>query len=157
MKSTQKQRQKLLKILIVLTLVFIWGNSMIPGDLSRAFSVQLTETLGGEVADENDPQYKNVKEIRDGNWYLRKGAHFAEFMLLSGELTLFFSLRGEKGREKRLLLACAGMAVPLLDETIQMFTHRSPMVRDIWIDIAGYATGCLLVSAALRVRRRAKE
>lgn len=128
----------LLTIFILLMLAFIWGNSILPAQLSSAISSFVAKLLGGEVAE----------------MHVRKAGHFTEFFLLGGGLGLFFTLKGTRGREKALFLSFLALFVPLMDETIQMFNDRGPQVRDIWIDIAGYTCGCLLMLGAAAIVRR---
>lgn len=129
MNSRSKYATLLVMIIIVCMLVFIWGNSLMPAKVSSAFSALVTKLLGGNFAEK----------------HVRKAGHFTEFFLLGAFFYLFFTLKGKKGKEKVFPLSFLALLVPLIDETIQIFNDRGPMVQDIWIDIAGYTCGCLLV------------
>lgn len=140
MKATNKHIQIALTILIVFItfmLMFIWGNSILPARISSAISTFVTKLLGGDLA-----------ELK-----VRKMGHFTEFLLLGGGLGLFCALKGAKGKDKVLYLVFPALFVPLMDETIQMFNDRGPQVLDIWIDIAGYTCGCLLMLLLIAVAR----
>lgn len=148
MNATNKHIRIVLTILtvfIALTLIFIWGNSILPARISSAISSFVTKLLGGDMA-----------ELR-----VRKAGHFTEFLLLGAGLGLFFTLKNAKGKDKAMYLALPALFVPLMDETIQMFNDRGPQVLDIWIDIAGYTCGCLLMLLLIAIvrlfRRGGKE
>lgn len=128
----------LLTVLIVLLLLFIWGNSVLPAGISSRISSFVAGLLG-----------KDAMEAQ-----VRKAGHFTEFFVLGGVLGLYAALRGRKGKDKATFLVFPALFVPLMDETIQMFNDRGPQVRDIWIDIAGYTCGCLLLLLAAALVRR---
>lgn len=133
-----------LTILIPLLLLFIWGNSVLPAAISSKISSFVTGLLGKGAAE----------------GHVRKAGHFTEFFALGGALGLYATLKGLTGKEKAEMLVFPALFVPLVDETIQMFNDRGPQVRDIWIDIAGYTCGCLLVllvSAIVRVFLRSRK
>ena len=80
--------------------------------------------------------------------YIRKAAHFLEYMLLG--ITMYFPCRAfEKKGLKRFLISlcvCAGYAA--LDEFHQMFVNgRFPSIIDAGIDSLGACCGILLTYA----------
>ena len=96
---------------------------------------------------------ENTKWLRTT---VRKTAHVLEYLTMGLLMALamggVFPLR-EKGA--RLLLLGGGVA--LLDETIQIFSKRTSSVSDVWIDLGGFAAGCLLILLIeLRKQHRAK-
>ena len=44
-----------------------------------------------------------------------------------------------------LVIFFAAVPVAAIDETIQIFTERGPAVKDVMIDICGYALGFMIV------------
>ena len=148
-----KKLQIFFAILTLFTIVFIWGNSIIPAKVSRAISAAITEFFGGQVT-------VDTEDVIDDEFILRKLAHFSEFLLLGAELTLLYSLHEKSLKNKLRFLFCAAMFFPLMDETIQLFNDRTSMVKDIWIDIAGFTVGCtlmLLVCTVLNHFRNKKK
>lgn len=142
MKSERNRRRTvtvLLAILILLMLLFIWGNSILPASVSSKISAFAARLLG--------------KASAETQTQVRKAGHFTEFFVLGGAMGLFVPLQGKMGKELAMLLALPGLFVPLMDETIQMFNDRGPQVLDIWIDIAGYTCGCLLILLAVALVR----
>lgn len=140
----RSSKERLLLALSVLTLAFIWGNSLMPGTLSGAFSdwvgQLLTKVLGGVIQPET------------GHGTLRKLAHGTEYLVLGVELWLL--LRHLWKRPRSLPLLC-GVLAALTDETIQLFIPgRSGAVRDVWIDLGGFCTGLLLCVLVLFLHRK---
>ena len=78
------KRLWLCRSMIAVLLLFIWGNSLMPGWISQTISDWLagillgTEPVGGEMA--------------AGSGILRKLAHFTEFACLGALLTRFLFL-----------------------------------------------------------------
>lgn len=137
-------RQKILTGLIVLTLCFIWGNSLMPGTISGAISdwvgAVLSRLFGGAV------------DTTAGHGVLRKLAHGTEYLVLGVELTLLLRLWQHRPWS---LLALCGMSTALFDETIQLFVAgRSGQIRDVWIDLGGFCAGVLLAILVEKLRTR---
>lgn len=143
-----KKIPKLLLVLIILTLCFIWGNSLLSANLSGTVSGWVKDfinTIIGELGGTS----------MSGDGVLRKIAHASEFALLGIELT--FLLLGRFKKHISLLFLC-GLSVALLDETIQLFVNgRAGSVKDIWIDFAGYCVGATMFLLLKRVTRHKKE
>ena len=114
-------RLRLCRVLLVLILAFIWGNSLMPAELSHSFSqwvkTLLTRFLSGDGA-----------ETGEGSGLLRKMAHFAEFTALGLCLTWRGGMLGKKMGRTFL----AGVAVAAVDETIQRFVPgRNASILDV--------------------------
>lgn len=132
-----KRRRAALTGLIVLTLAFIWGNSLLPPEASWAVSEAVKAVLlalfpgGGEAAGEGSGLLGVL---------VRKAAHFTEFALLGALLAA--RQRGLLGA--RTLPLLGGLLAALTDESIQYFTGRTSSVFDVWLDFAGAAAGAAL-------------
>lgn len=167
----------ILTALSVLTVAFIWGNSLIPSDLSVAISEKVSAVLSGSSAEapvasdtpnssETTGSAPSSPEPEAPNFvqHIRKAAHFAEFSVLGAELALLALLRRRGAGKTALFLCCHAVAAALIDETLQLFNDRHSLVRDVWIDLAGYAAGCaaalllaLFVCAVMRRARRIRR
>ena len=122
--------------LLVCCLVFIWGNSLLPGEISGAISDFVQDTLAA-IFEQGAPKPDN------GGFLLRKMAHFTEFTVLGLCLGWLFGMYG-KGR---LLPFLCGTAAACVDETIQRFVPgRGPSVRDVCIDSSGVLLGVILLT-----------
>ena len=126
-------RTRLCLVLIALNLAFIWGNSLLPGELSGALSDWLGRLLGmgGDM-----PQ--------EGTGLLRKLAHFTEFACLGFLLTWLAKLKGERGFHLVALALLGGLLTACIDESIQLITpDRGSSLVDVWIDTSGVALASL--------------
>ncbi len=149
----QKRLAWVLGVLIVLTLLFIWGNSLDSRtDSARksAFFVGLVRPL---VLALPIPAWHDEQTI---HLITRKLAHFAQFFVLGG-LTAGFSLAVWTKSPRRLLwLALFSLAVATIDELLQFISARAPAVMDVALDMAGALSGIalvLLVNWFMRKRR----
>lgn len=134
---------------VFLWVLFIWGHSLVQGGASSAESGvfvnlvrPLLEALG--VHDETTMSF-----------VVRKCGHFSEYLVLG--LLVHHAVHPVwtkwSARLGGMLLFL--VAVPSLDETIQIFVPgRHSAVRDVFIDIAGAAAGLLIASL---VRRHCKK
>ena len=112
-------KQKILKILIIASILFIWGHSAVPAEKSAKESGLILRILsyifGGE---------------RLTDHIVRKLAHFTEYAVLGFFLSCY--------KEKLCSVLSAGLFVSFIDETIQLFAAgRSGEVVDMWIDLSG--------------------
>ena len=137
MSSARKEQLRLfLRLLLIVTLCFIWGNSL----LSRAESAALSGRLAAWLRSIGIPV---------GEHFLRKLAHFTEFGILGCEITLLLRLRGLKGLQNLFCSALAALFAAAADETIQVFTGRSGQLSDVLLDFGGAMMGIVLCSLIL--------
>lgn len=140
------KKKRILIILIVFTLAFIWGHSLIDrehsAEESRWVMKLVTPLLELFVGRGNVTDH-----------LVRKLAHFCEFALLGAELMWFWSLdtgcREILSRRAFLLSAAHGIFAAMTDETIQIFTGRGPMLQDVWLDSSGALSGALFTTLIL--------
>ena len=119
--------------LVVAMLVFIWGNSMLPGEISGELSGGLMQYIGKLFAVFGSA----------GEYVLRKLAHFSEFTALGFFLTGLW--RNISCREHVTAPLLLGLAAACIDETIQIFSPgRGSSLIDVWIDFSGVCLGFLL-------------
>ncbi|WP_051353755.1 VanZ family protein [Atopobium fossor] len=127
-------------ILLLLWTLFIWGNSLVIGEASTAQSNRVVE-YAVPLLNFVGLQWSNATFI------VRKFAHFLEYSVL-GVLGLVASRHFIFQRYKchgRLLAVMYLLAVPCIDETIQLFVPgREGSLRDICIDLSGIAFGVFL-------------
>lgn len=131
MKAT-KGRLRLCACLTGCLLVFIWGNSLLPAEVSQAFSDWVKALLTSASPETGG----------SGSGLLRKFAHFAEFAALGMSLGWLFGMLGKRW----IYPILSGFGVACVDETIQMFVpDRGPGLPDVALDTAGVAAGiCVL-------------
>lgn len=130
--------ETLLCILLLLTLWFILGYSLLPNLLpstNSAWGQLVFQALSG-----------NLEPITSlsSNDLLHLISHASEFALLGVELSLL--TRVLYRCSSALPLLC-GLSVALADETIQLFaTGQAGNVLDVWVDFTGVCLGYALVS-----------
>lgn len=139
----RRDRQlRLSRWLTGLILCFIWGNSLLPGSVSGAFSDWVRDFLAGLLPGE-------VPGVTTGGGLLRKIAHFTEFAALGFCLSWQFGML-EKRKITALIL---GFGAACVDETIQLFVpNRGPGLKDVAIDTCGVAAGILLLVLTQKIR-----
>ena len=137
--------KKLLTVLILCNLALIWGNSLMNGTDSGAFSGSVLEWLS---------RFLPFMGTEAGHHFLRKAAHFSEFALLG--LLYCGRHRLAKGETPPHLMFF-GLAVACIDETIQIFTpDRASSLIDVWIDTSGFALGFVIIYTAYHIIRKIK-
>lgn len=138
-----------LALLILLTLCFIWGNSL----ESRADSKE--KSLG--VLDRLRPLLELV--VGKGNatdHLVRKLAHFTEFGALGGELALLLALRRRMGLQGLANCLFAGLCAAVTDEALQLLSDRGSQVQDVLLDFGGVFAGVAVVAVVAVMWRRRK-
>ena len=133
MKRTSR-RMGLCIAMILAILVFIWGNSLMPAQVSLTFSNWVADLLHIEPSAETT--------VLTGRGILRKVAHFLEFAALGFSLGCLFGML----RKGVLLPFLCGAAAACIDETIQLFVpNRGPGLADVLLDSCGVAAGIALL------------
>ena len=129
------KRLRICTVLLNGMLTFIWGNSLMPGEISGAISDWVKGFLANFLPLE--------PEEDDGSGFLiRKLAHFTEFAALGAIL----GWRAGMLNRGKLRPFAWGVAAASVDETIQRFVpDRGPSVRDVCIDSCGVLTGIILL------------
>ena len=134
MKRTDR-RLRLNRLLTVLLLCFIWGNSMLPGEISGAISDWVKSILAMLLPGD-------VPGVTTGGGLLRKIAHFSEFAMLGMCLTWRFGME----KRKKVMALVWGFGAACVDESIQLFVpDRGPAIRDVAIDTCGILAGMALL------------
>lgn len=128
------RRLRLCRVLLVLTLAFIWGNSLMPAELSHSFSQWVKELLARFLSGD-------TPITEEGSGLLRKIAHFTEFTALG----IVLAWRGGMLGKNPCKTFLAGVTAAAVDETIQCFVPgRGPGIADVLLDSSGVLTGMLL-------------
>jgi len=148
MKVSNKDKVKrILRIMIIVTIAFAWVHS----------SMGTTESAeeSGAVFDLIAPM---LRFLLPDAWvtehFIRKLAHFTEYAALGLELGAYMLITRE--RIKRLPAPrffvnvwMTGLFIAFIDETIQIFSGRGPMIADVWVDMSGYSVGMLIISVLM--------
>ena len=153
------RHRRLLTILIILNLLFIWGNSLLSRDVSGDISDRVMEVMN--LAAEKLGLGKDFFTILldlDGDGIperssrlVRKMAHLTEFACLGALLVLRLEDRGR--RVMKAFAFCVATAVS--DELLQILSHRGSQIRDVLLDSIGAVIG-IAISAALAGHRNGR-
>ena len=142
-----EKRMRLCVTLLVCCLLFIWGNSLLPGNISGAISDFVNKVLSFFFE-------QGEKEPENGGFLLRKMAHFTEFTALGLCLCWLFGML-KKGKLAPFL---CGAAAACVDETIQIFVPgRVSSLRDVCIDSCGVLLGVILLTFGHHCMRKKKH
>jgi VanZ family protein len=133
-----------LSVLTIMTAVFIFSNSLTPGEQSNERSASVTTAVRPVV----DPQAKI--DFDDLHAAVRKSAHVIEFVLLGAEIAALTALiSGRTILGSRIFIPLFfSLSAAVTDELLQLTVSRSSMVKDIVIDSAGSSAGIVLYLAA---------
>ncbi|MGN0550713.1 MAG: VanZ family protein [Acutalibacteraceae bacterium] len=99
---------------------------------------------------------------------IRKLAHFSEYFIFGALITLSMIINKAKMMKPMTAIKTNAfkllfiiLIVPVIDETIQIFSQRGPLVQDIWIDFSGAVCGVLamlfIMSVAFNKKERSKR
>lgn len=116
--------------LVCLAVLLIWCQSCLPRQLSAQESGWVTELLSRLLGITDIPEH-----------FVRKLAHFTEYALLGCLIFLLMRCIPVKSGWRELYGAVLAIVVALLDETIQIFSGRGPMIQDVWLDFGGAVCG----------------
>ena len=157
------KRKRILTVLIVLALVFIWGNSLVSRELSGEISDGIMAVLNSaaeKLGFGQDAFTYMMDEDGDGvaepppSQLIRKAAQVTEYAVFTARVFL----RLESAGKKRFLTAWGLAALTgAIDETLQIFSHRGSQVRDVLIDSAGALLGLGIVSLILYLISRKEK
>lgn len=133
-------RARLLLMLILLTLSFIWGNSLDSRAASLDKSGRVLALLRPYILALPLPALHAPEAM---SAFVRKLAHFVEFFILGGQLMLLWRLIRPRVRMATPLALSVGAAC--IDEGLQFVSGRAPMVQDVLLDSLGALAGIVLV------------
>lgn len=151
MSGKRKTAVGIIAACIVLTVAFIWSNSL--------KSQEQSSVRSGEV-------YGTVKAVLDGvfgedvvpvtHHGIRKAAHFSEFLLLGTEFCLLFIALKKESFKGYLHILPYGLFVAAIDEGLQTLSDRGAAFTDVLIDLSGYLTAAAVFFVIFLIRRGAK-
>lgn len=146
-----KKRIRFCFLLVILNILFIWGNSLLTREISSAISRFVGWILSMFYSGPGTPAEGK------GHGILRKIAHFTEFCSLGVLLGWGVRMLREKTWEFYVLPLIVGIAVASVDEVIQIFVPgRGPHIRDVGIDTMGVVMGVLLLSLIAKIPKKRK-
>ena len=137
-----------LSLLIVLTLVFIFGNSLEDRQASAEASAQFERIVEPLL---RALPYAQLHTGEALSMVTRKLAHYAEFFLLGAQMMALAILLRQvlPVRKRTILLSC--LMIAGTDELLQFISSRAPQVQDALLDTFGALCGILFVYGVYRL------
>lgn len=146
-----EKRIRLCAVLVILNILFIWGNSLLTREISSAISKLVGRILSLFYSGPGTPAEGK------GHGILRKIAHATEFCALGVLLSWGVRMLREKAWEFFVIPLVIGVAVASIDEVIQIFVPgRGPHIRDVGIDALGVVIGILILSVIAWIKKMKK-
>lgn len=134
----------ILSVICALIVAFIWGNSILSPEISDKIGRAAGSILSGFLG-------QGDETVTVGGLSVRKVGHFCEFFALGIAAWLFWRFLAVDKAWRIVLTSLVGIAIPFLDETIQIFSGRGHSIKDVWIDIGGFSAGVLVTVFAIWV------
>lgn len=131
---------------------FIFYNSMTPANESSAQSGFVLEQVLWLL------DAVGLEQVQMTEHIIRKTAHVLEYALMG--MLLYQCLSGYTlpVRERLGGQILFSVLIPLVDETIQLFTTgRSGQISDVWLDFTGAIGGAVLLCLLMRSWARKEE
>lgn len=132
-------KSKIYMIIVVLWTFFIFGQSLLPGEVSSDQS--------GFIVDVLYPVFSRIGiniEVDTFTFIIRKLAHFTEYFILGLFLQLLY--KNIKHNTTYIFILLHGFITACMDETIQRFIpNRSGELRDVLIDTLGVITSIIFI------------
>jgi len=142
-------------IFIILTLSFIFGNSLLPGSKSSAesnvFSNIFIKIFYPDFSSLDGTKQEVITNF--STLIVRKSAHITEYLTLG--IFVFLLLKEFISSNLiYILMPCFIYMVAIVDESIQIFTpNRGPSIKDTFIDLSG-ALLFSIITFLIKNRRR---
>ena len=125
--------------LMILCVIFIYGNSLLSADISSAqsgfvlkFVQKILEAIG-------------LPPALITEYIIRKLAHFCEYALLGFLASTTAQLWYGRLRPRIFMILFWGLFIPVTDEFLQLFVDgRVASVQDIVLDFSGFIFGMMI-------------
>lgn len=127
-----------LVLLVVVTTIFIWSNSLESRSESQIKSLNVLEILTPIL----EP-FVGKGNVTD--YLVRKLGHFSEFCILGTELALIINTLNRVRFQSIVNCMSISLAVAVVDESLQIISSRGSQVSDVLLDFCGSFTGIVFI------------
>lgn len=135
-------------ILILLTLVFIFGNSLQNVEQSTNTSEGVTNIIVEKIEPIKEAVESNKITVGEVEAFTRSLAHVLEFAALEAEFMLLFLLIPLRPLWGGIMLTVSSsLVLSVLDEALQMLNDRAAELVDVGKDFFGACLGVISVLA----------
>ena len=147
-------------VIILLTVVIIWGHSFMTPEMSTEESSFVKEIVEAVVQSVSNNEAFVIPEV-----VIRKSAHFIEYAILGLELAILITINKKEEKKKGFFQSLPyryvtsfmiALIVASVDETIQYFTGRYSSIWDVLLDMTGasFSIGIFLLIRSLINKKR---
>ncbi len=162
--NTKRTIRLIISVIILLTVLIIWGHSFMTPEMSTEESSFVKEIVEAVVQSVSNNEAFTIPEI-----VIRKSAHFIEYAILGLELAILIAITikepladdKKRGLIKRIFsfyptAFIFSLFVASVDETIQYFTGRYSSFWDVLLDMTGasFSIGIFLLLCSLIRKKR---
>ena len=133
-----------LVILVILNIVFIFGNSIKVPTESFEQSETVYDKVFGFLSGIFGSDFINAVKSVITPWLFRKLAHVAEFFTLGILVNVLFAIDFNYKWFLVIIILAFGLFVASIDEFIQLFSSRASSFSDVLIDMSLYSFVSLL-------------
>lgn len=140
--------------LILLTLYFIWNNSL----MTKEESTESSESVSNVIQTVVDTVFgEDVVYVENG--VVRKLAHATEFAALGLEFCVLLIAIKQESYKRYLQILPIGLFVAAVDECLQFVSLRGPALIDVLIDCCGFSvmTAVFIAIYAIRIKIKSKK
>ena len=144
-------RKRILILCLILNLLFIWGNSLLPREVSARLSDRVMDVMNAAAEKLGlGPDFFTFHTDEDGDGEPDRTSLLVRKLARLGAL---FRLLTDEREGAAALSAMYAAGTAASDEALQLLSHRGAQLRDVLLDCAGAALGIFLVAAVRRARR----
>lgn len=138
--------------LILLTLYFIWNNSL----MTKEESTESSESVSNVIQTVVDTVFgEDVVYVENG--VVRKLAHATEFAALGLEFCVLLIAIKQESYKRYLQILPIGLFVAAVDECLQFVSLRGPALIDVLIDCCGFSVMTVVFIAIYTIRIKIKS
>ena len=136
----KKKILRFLQVTLILSILAVWGQSC----LNKADSTVRSDAVVGIITPVDELKNGDAEEFAEYEHIttiVRKIAHVIEYSIVGFQIMCILYLLGRIGIKDHVTCLYAGLTVALIDETIQIFSSRGPLISDLWVDLGGVVLG----------------
>jgi len=158
------KKKAIISILLISAVIgwmyFIYSLSAEPAEVSSETSGRIVKKLCRIIQPEFDSwSHEEQFEMTERyQFYIRKTAHFSAYTILSVLIGAAVCPHTNKNRYRLGIAFVVGVLYAISDEIHQRFVPgRSGEVRDVLIDSAGVALGCIILLCVFKIMKKRRR
>ncbi len=160
----------ILSVLLGLSLIFVWGQSLLPAS-TETDKADVIINVGLNSHDQSEAVYEATKGAVDAVFgkgkielpHFRKLAHIAEYIVVSLIFNLLLLTLNRYKAHSVFWSLSSGLFIAVIDESLQIISKRGPEIYDVLVDFLGVATvsiiflGIILLAKFIKHKKLKKE